>query len=92
MPGKWRVGGDAALLFLGDIRDHLTLIFLDDCEYLQFIDEAANAKLAGGAIYDALLGYCALKAKAQVLYTWNTKDFLRLPPQIAERVRRPDQR
>ena len=91
MPGKRRVGGDAALLFLHDIRENLTLVSLDQREYFQFIEEATMARLAGGAIYDALLGRCALKAQAQALYTWNSKDFLRLPPQIAALVRRPDQ-
>lgn len=91
MPGKRRVGGDAALLFLGDIREHVTLVSLDDHEYFQVIEEAASLNLAGGAIYDALLGYCAVKAHAKTLYTWNTKDFLRLPPAVAGRVRQPDQ-
>lgn len=91
MPGKRRAGGDAALLFLRDIRDHLTLVSLDEHEYFQIVEEAAASNLALGAIYDALLGRCALKAKAETLYTWNTQDFLRLPPPIAGRVRRPDQ-
>ena len=91
MPGKRRVGGDAALLFLTDIRGHLTLISLDDRDYFQTIEEAAALHLASGAIYDALLGHCALKAKAETLYTWNAQDFLRLPQAIAARVRRPDQ-
>jgi predicted nucleic acid-binding protein len=91
MPGKRRVGGDAALLFLRDIRNHLTLISLDEREYFQAIEEAAAALLASGAVYDALLGHCALKAKAATLYTWNTQDFLRLARPIAARVRRPDQ-
>jgi len=91
MPGKRRVGGDAALLFLRDIRDNLTLISLDDRDYFETIEEAAAISLASGAIYDALLGHCALKAKAEFLYTWNTQDFLRLPRPIASRVRRPDQ-
>jgi hypothetical protein len=30
-------------------------------------------------------------SEAKILYTWNTKDFLRLPPAIAGRVRQPDQ-
>jgi len=29
----------------------------------------AGACLAGGAIYDAILGHCALKANAEVIYT-----------------------
>lgn len=91
MPGRRRVGGDAALLFLHDIRERLTLISLDEAEYFQVIENAAASNLAGGAIYDALLGQCALKAKAETLYTWNTQDFLRLPPPISGRVRRPDQ-
>lgn len=91
MPSKRRIGGDAALLFLRDIREHLTLISLDEREYFQLAEEAASLNLASGAIYDALLGYCALKAQAKTLYTWNTKDFLRLPPAIVKRVRQPDQ-
>lgn len=86
-----RVGGDAAILFLGNIRDKLTVVSLDEREYFQMVEEAAAAKLAGGAVYDALLGYCALKVHAETLYTWNTKDFLRLPPAISNRVRHPDQ-
>jgi predicted nucleic acid-binding protein len=91
MPGKWRVGGDAALLFLRDIRENLTLVMLDERDYFQVMQEAATAKLASGAIYDALLGHCAFKAKAETLYTWNTKDFVRLPSSIAGRVRQPGQ-
>ena len=86
-----RFGGDAALLFLQDIRERLTLVSLDAGEYVQTMEQAAQAGLAGGAVYDALLGSCAFKAKAQTLYTWDTQDFLRLPRPIASRVRRPDE-
>jgi hypothetical protein len=44
-----------------------------------------------GAIYVAILGHCALKAGAETIYTWNTKDFQRLPAAIAGRVKTPDQ-
>jgi predicted nucleic acid-binding protein len=89
MPGKWRVGGDAALLFLRDVRERLTLVSLSSSEYFKLLEEAAAGQMAGGAIYDALLGQCALKADAEVLYTWNVKDFVRLAPAIANRVRQP---
>lgn len=89
MPGKRRVSGEEALLFLGDIRERLTLITLDELEYFQVVEAAAAANLASGAIYDAILGHCALKAKSKILYTWNTKDFLRLSPAIAGRVKSP---
>ena len=92
MPGKRRVGGDEALLFLGNIRERLTLVALDALEYFQMAEASAAAGLASGAIYDAILSYCALKANAEVIYTWNTKDFLRLSPAIAGRVKSPDPR
>jgi predicted nucleic acid-binding protein len=90
MPGRRRVSGNEALLFIGDIRERLTLVALDEEEYFQVAEASATSNLAGGAIYDAILGHCALKAGAEVLYTWNTKDFLRLPPDIAGRVKNPD--
>jgi predicted nucleic acid-binding protein len=89
MPSRRRVSGDEALLFLGDIRERLTIVALDAQEYFQMAEASAAANLAGGAIYDAILGHCALKAQAEVIYTWNTKDFLRLPPAIAGRVKNP---
>lgn len=92
MPARRRVGADAALLFLQDIRNFLTLISLNEREYFQTVKQAAQANLASGAIYDALLGSCALKARAEILYTWNTQDFLRLPAPVASRVRRPNQK
>jgi predicted nucleic acid-binding protein len=90
MPGKHRVSGDEALLFLGDIRERLTLVALDEQEYFQMVEASAAGGLAGGAVYDAILGHCALKAKAKTIYTWNTKDFLRLSPAIASRVKNPE--
>ena len=90
IPGKRRVSGHEALLFLGNIRERLTLVALDEQEYFELTEASAAANLAGGAIYDAILGHCALKAKAEVIYTWNTKDFLRLSPAIAGRVKNPE--
>ncbi len=88
MPGKDRVSGDQALLFLASIREHITLVALSAEEQFQAI-ESSSAVVTGGGIYDALIGHCALKAKAEIIYTWNTKDFKRLGPTIADRVRTP---
>ena len=90
MPAPRRVSGDQALLFLGNIRDQVTPVALDEHEYVQVTEAAAAAGLAGGAIDDAILGQCALKANAEVIYTWNTHDFLRLPQPISGRVSTPD--
>ncbi len=83
-------GWHAALLFVDDVREKPMRVHLDDREYLRTLHEATGQNFVGGAIYDALLGRCALKAKAEILYTWNTKDFLRLPKEIATHVKRPD--
>ena len=85
------MGPDAAGLFLDSIRENLTLVALDEVDYLRTTQSAAGVRVVGGAIYDAILGRCAVKARAEILYTWNTQDFLRLPSAIADRVRRPDQ-
>jgi len=89
MPGKNRVSGDEALLFLGDVQERLSIINLTDKEYLKAIELAAATGLSGGSIYDAILGYCALKCGASKIFTWNLKDFRRLGPDIAERTTTP---
>lgn len=87
--GKDRVAAHEAMLFLGDVRDRLTIVSLDDQEYFNAVEASSALGIAGGAIYDALLAHCALKAKAQSIYTWNTKDFTRLGPEISGRVKTP---
>jgi predicted nucleic acid-binding protein len=91
MPAPRRASGDQALLFIGNIRERFTLVGLNEQEYFQMLETSATAGLVGGAIYDAVLGHCALKADAETIYTWNTKDFLRLPAAIAGRVKTPGQ-
>ena len=74
---------------MATFRERLTIVSLDDQEYFKALVASAALRLAGGAIYDALLAHCALKAKAQAIYTWNTKDFTRLGAEIAGRVKAP---
>lgn len=89
MPGRHRVTGDEALLFLANIRERLTIVALNSNDYFATLEAAAAHALAGGAIYDALLAQCALKAGAESLYTWNLKDFKRAGTEIAERLKTP---
>jgi len=55
-----------------------------------FLLVCCAAGLVSGAIYNAILGHCPLKARAEIIYTWNNKDFLRLPPAIAGHVKNSD--
>ncbi len=88
-PGKHRMDGEQALLVLEGIATKLTAVTLEPEEYLTAIADAVAQQIAGGAIYDALIAQCALKAKATIIYTWNVDHFRRLGPEIAKRVRTP---
>jgi predicted nucleic acid-binding protein len=88
MPGKNRASPGEVLPFLHDVRDRLQIVTPDDREYWQAVENAAMG-ISGGAIYDALIGECALKAGARTIYTWNTRLFQLLRPEIATRAKEP---
>jgi predicted nucleic acid-binding protein len=83
------LSADEALLFVDDIRSRLTAVALDAEEFHLAIASAASANIVGGTIYDMLLAQCALRAKAEIIYTWHVADFSRLGPAIAKRVHTP---
>lgn len=89
MPGRNRLSGEQVFLFLESIRERLALVALSGDEYSAAIREAAGAGVTGGTIYDALIAQCALKAKADTLYTWNTRHFEQFGPAIAKRLSTP---
>ena len=64
-----------------------TLITLTGDEYYATIKEAAEAGTIGGTIYGALIARCALKAKVEAIYTWNTKHFQQFGAAIVKRLR-----
>ncbi len=90
LPGRNRMSGEQALLFLQNVRERLTVITLTGDEYFTALAEASSSGVVGGAIYDALLARCALKGGATTLYTWNVNHFERLGPEIARRVKAPE--
>ncbi|MGA2736574.1 MAG: PIN domain-containing protein [Bryobacteraceae bacterium] len=89
MPGKDRASPDEALLFLSDVRERLTTVALDETEYIKAIEDAAGGGIYGGTIYDAIIGRCAVKAKAETIYTWNVRHFSRLGADVASRAKTP---
>jgi len=89
LPGRHRLGGEQALLFLDDIRERLVIVALDEREYHTAIKQAAAAGIVGGTIYDALLAHCALKAKADTIYTWNIRHFEQFGQGVAKRLKTP---
>ena len=89
LPGRHRLSGEQVLLFLENIRERVALIALTGEEYYRAIKDASEGGVIGGMIYDALLARCALKARADAIYTWNTRHFEQLGPEIAKRLRTP---
>lgn len=88
-PGKQRLSSEQALLALEAIVNQLTVLVLDAREYFEAIRRFAGMGVVGGALYDGLIAACALKAGADLLYTWNVAHFQRLGPEVARRVRMP---
>jgi predicted nucleic acid-binding protein len=89
LPGTARMSADQALLVLDSVEERLEIVSLDPREYRLAIQTAATAGIVGGTIYDALIGWCALKARATRIYTWDVADFQRLGADIASKVRTP---
>ena len=89
MPGKNRVTSDQAMLFMENIRERLSLVALTAEEYGDTLKAFAELGIAGGAIYDALIAGCALKVRAERLFTWNVIHFARLGPKVGPLLQTP---
>lgn len=89
MPGKHRISGEQAMLFIGSIRERLAIVALDGEEYANALQASASAGIVGGSIYDAMLAHCALKANAETIYTWNARHYLLCGPEVIRRLRTP---
>jgi len=64
MPGKHSISGEQAMLFIGSIRERLSIIALNGDESADALQASAALGTVGGGIYDALLARCAIKARA----------------------------
>jgi predicted nucleic acid-binding protein len=89
MPGKHRISAEQARLFLGDIRERLSIVALDGDEYAESLEQAASRGIVGGAIYDAMLAQCASKAKAEAIYSRNLRHYALCGDEITLRLRTP---
>ena len=77
------------MLFIGSIRERLTLVALNGNEYVDALEAAAAQGVVGGSIYDAMLAYCAIKAHADTIYSWNARHYAQFGPKVTERLRTP---
>lgn len=90
MPLSPRIGpGLARQLVRENVLSVAHVVALSARDYGAVIDELGDLGLAGGAVYDALIARAAVKAKADQLLTLNPRDFLRVWPGGAERIKTP---
>jgi len=89
MPGKHRISGEQAMLFIGSIRERLSIVALTGDEYADALAAAAARGIVGGGIYDAMLAHCALKAQAVAIYSWNGRHYAQCGQEVTSRLRTP---
>jgi len=89
LPVRPVIPPEQVLLFVQEVRDRLTLVTLQEEEYVSAISNAAERGFTSGRIYDALLLTCAAKVKAEIIYTWNIKHFRMIAPQLSGHIRTP---
>lgn len=83
-----RITGPDGMAIIQQIIDRLNVIALNEQEYLSALRNV-SATIVGGAAYDALIAHCAVKSGADLLLTWNVRDFIRFGPDIARLVKTP---
>jgi predicted nucleic acid-binding protein len=88
LPVRPRITGPDAIAIVQQILDRLTVIALSEQEYVSAL-RGISAAVTGGAAYDALIAHCAVKSGADVLLTWNIRDFTRFGADIARLVKTP---
>jgi len=89
LPLRPRITGLEGISIVKQIRERLTLITLSEEEYVSALERASSETIVGAAAYDALIAHCALKAGADILLTWNARDFTRLGSAVAQLVKTP---
>ena len=78
-------------------REIIAVNVLDTCEvvtlsagdYVTLLTHLADLKIAGGAVYDALLLHAAAKAGVDQVVTLNAHDFRRIYPALADKIVSP---
>jgi predicted nucleic acid-binding protein len=89
MPGKHRISAEQTMLFIGSIRERLSIVALTGDEYADALQAASALYIVGGGIYDAILAQCALKAKAATIYSWNTRHYTLCGPAVTGLLQTP---
>ena len=87
LPAPHRLSpADALALLRANVPSGTKIVSLDAKDHLAVLEEAAEARVAGGRIYDALIARAAREGGANVLVTLNEAHFRDLVPEEIELV------
>jgi len=78
IPAPFRIGPADTVAFLEDLVSNATVTELQTDAYLPLLREASQARVTGGRIHDMLIAAVSVAAGADVLLTFNTRDFVEL--------------
>jgi predicted nucleic acid-binding protein len=80
--------GEAGKLIQSNLASH-TVVTLSDKDYVKLIEDLADAGLAGGVVYDAVIARAAELANVDHLLTLNVSHFQRIWPAGVSRIVSP---
>lgn len=81
---------EARRLITVNILSVATVVELTAEDYREVLARQTALGIPGGSIYDALIAWCARKAEVDHLVTFNAAHFLRVAPDLAERIVVPE--
>jgi predicted nucleic acid-binding protein len=71
------------------VEAHAEIVPVSTAIYREAIRHLAQQGLSGGVIYDAIACRAAIRAGAEVILTFNTRDFIRIRPPGGPRIEEP---
>jgi hypothetical protein len=77
------------MLFITNIRERMSIVSLSADEYGDLLQKFTALGIVGGAIHDAFLAACALKANSATLFTWNICRYGHLGPDVTGMLKTP---
>jgi predicted nucleic acid-binding protein len=72
-----------------DLTPYLSLVALDEKDYLALISMAAGGNIRGGTVFDVIIGWAAWKAGVDLLITLNPRHFELIFPTHSDRIVEP---
>jgi predicted nucleic acid-binding protein len=79
----------ARRLIQQNVLEICRVVSLSEDDYVAVVEHLSDTGIVGGATYDALILYAALKADVDRVVTLNETDFRRIYPDLADKVVAP---